>query len=429
MAKKVRFTKQEKSWIAYHVAKSAFILTVSATIMPIFFKDFASKGVDTTVSTANWAFGLSLASFCLAILTPALGSIADQKHAKKPFLAFFICEGIVFTGALVFVGEGSWLLCLLLYILARIGFAGANMFYDSLLVDVTTKDRMDWVSVNGFGWGYIGGVIPFVICMAVIFTGRGDSASGDSIPAFSAKITFVITACWWLLFSLPLLLHVTQKKAVAPSPKLISFTNFFATFTECFHQKNVGIFLIAYFFYINGVHTNIGMATAYGREIGLGMPLLVAAILMIQLVAFPCTLLAGKLAKAFSTKTVLFIGIIIYSIITLLSFFLPAIADDAAKGIVFGCIAFLVATSQGGMQALSRSYFGKLLPEQNTAKFYGFYSLFRKFATIVGPFTMGIVARLTGHSRWGVLSMLVFFFIGAILLTRVSSTASVELKQ
>nr|VFJ78531.1 MAG: MFS transporter, UMF1 family [Candidatus Kentron sp. FW] len=420
------FTRQEKSWIAYHVAKSAFALTVSAVIMPIFFKDFASRGIDSTISTANWAFGLSAASLCVALLSPILGSIADHKNVKKGFLAFFLFEGILFTGALVFVQEGAWFICLVIYILAKIGFSGADMFYNALLVDVTSKKRMDRVSANGFGWGYIGGVIPFVICMGIIFIGEGNQGTWESIPVLPAKISFAVAALWWFVFSLPLLFNVKQKASGAPGEKfaLLSLNNLSYSFKRLAAHKNILIFLVAYFFYINGVHTTIGMATAYGMEIGLDIDMLILAILMIQIVGFPFALLAGRLTIIFSTKTILYIGITIYSIITILSFALPSVTDHAIKTIIFWLIAFLIGMSQGGIQALSRSYFGRLIPEQNTAWFYSLYNLFRKFATIIGPLVMGIVATSSGHSRWGVLSMLLFFVVGATLLTRVELVSS-----
>ncbi|QTA88770.1 MFS transporter [Desulfonema magnum] len=413
-------TKQEKSWVLYDVANSAFVLIIITTIMPIFFKDVASRGADSAVSTANWAFANSFASLVLALLAPVIGAVADYENLKKKFLVFFLGLGILATLALTTVSEGEWLRCLLIFVFARIGFAGANIFYDAFLVDITVKERMNRISTAGYAYGYIGSVIPFLMVIGLILLGTPPGASAG-ISVSAARAAFVIVALWWLLFSVPLLKNVRQKYYMPPAkhPVRDSFARLAGTFKEIRKYRQVFLFLMAYFLYIDGVDTIITMSAAYGRDIGLGVTALILAILMIQIVAFPFALLYGNLADRFSEKTMLFVGIAVYSFITLVSFFLPDLPTKEMKVIVFWILAFFVASSLGGIQALSRSFFGRLIPAERSAEFFGFYNIFGKFAAITGPFLMGVISHITGHSRYGVLSLLILFIAGGIILSKV----------
>ncbi|MFC2155695.1 MFS transporter, partial [Acidobacteriota bacterium] len=262
-------TKEEKSWILYDVGNSAFVLIIVTTIMPIFFKEIASKGIPDAVSTANWGFANSLASLVLAVLAPILGSIADFQYLKKRFFVFFLCVGLIFTLLLTFSGPGAWLYCLLIYIFSRVGWAGANIFYDAFIVDVTDKKRMDMISSRGYAYGYIGSVFPFLIVIAAILLWPGGKNTAAVHPT-PAKIGFLIVAAWWLLFSLPMLKNVRHKFYLpeSASPMKDGFIKLFSTFREIRKFKQAFMFLIAYFFYIDGVDTIISMATAYGMDIG-----------------------------------------------------------------------------------------------------------------------------------------------------------------
>lgn len=413
-------TKEEKSWILYDVGNSAFVLIIVTTIMPIFFKDIASKGIPDALSTANWGFANSLASLVLAVLAPILGSIADFQYLKKRFFVFFLCVGLIFTVLLTFIGPGAWIYCLVVYIFSRVGWAGANIFYDAFIVDVTEKKRMDMISTRGYAYGYIGSVFPFLIVIAIILLWPGGKNTAAVHPT-PAKIGFLIVAAWWLLFSLPMLKNVRHKYYIPGSatPVKDGFIKLFNTFKEIRKFKQAFVFLIAYFFYIDGVDTIISMAAAYGMDIGLNTTMLILAILMIQIAAFPFALLFGFLADRYSAKPMIFVGIGVFTLITLIAFFLPDIADLTLRTITFWGLAFLVATSMGGIQALSRSYFGKLIPAERSAEFFGFYNIFGKFAAISGPFIMGMLTRLTGHSRFGILGILVLFITGGILLYSV----------
>lgn len=405
----------------YDVANSAFVLVMVTTIMPIFFKDIASMGVDNAISTANWGYANSTASLILALMAPVLGVFADMQGYKKKFFSFFFFTGLIFTLLLTLISEGDWMWCIALFVVARVGWSGANIFYDASLVDVAEHKRMDRVSTYGYGWGYIGSVIPFIIVMALIFMGR--EPGQDNIPEMHAKTGFVIVAAWWFIFTIPMLKNVKQQYYVEKdiNPVQAGFKRLFNTFREIRQYKQVFLFLLAYFFYIDGVSTIISMATAYGRDVGLGVTMLILAILMIQVVAFPFALLFGRLAERFSTKVMLYVGISVYTLITLIAFFLPVMPTHSMKVVTFWVLAFLVATSQGGIQALSRSYFSKLIPREKSSEFFGFYNVFGKFAAIMGPALMGFIGAMTGHSRWGILSIVILFIIGGILLASVKS--------
>ena len=410
-------TSEERSWILYDVGNSAFVLVMITAIMPIFFKDFAAGHLPGAVSTAHWGFANSLASLILALFSPILGAMADYKNRKKMFFMFFLGIGLSFNLALPFVGKGQWLLCLLLFVFARVGWAGANVFYDAFISDITSAERMDSISSKGYGFGYIGSVIPFLLVIGLILRG----GMGDGLPVNETKIGFVIVAVWWLLFSIPAMKNLQQHYYLAPtaSPVTDSFKRLWQTFGEIRKYKQVFFFLVAYFFYIDGVGTIISMSTAYGRDLGFGIPLLIAVLLFIQLVAFPFALLYGRLAAIFTAKKMLLAGIGVYCVVTLLAFLLPSVENITIKILLFWLIAFLVASAMGGMQALSRSYFGKLIPSQKSAEFFGFYNVFGKFAAITGPFLMGAVGQMMGDTRWGVLSLLALFVLGGYFLTLV----------
>jgi len=417
MSKKLKMTREELSWVLYDVGNSAFVLVMITALMPIFFKDLAAGAMTSAESTANWGFANSAASLILALLSPVLGAMADYKGNKKRFFLFFLFLGISFNLMLPFVGGGQWFLCLVLFVVARVGWAGANIFYDAFLIDVTSRERMDMISSRGYGYGYVGSVIPFLAIIWLIFS----AGLQDSLPATATRTGFVIVAFWWLILSLPAIKNLRQKHYIASSSSPIndSFKRLCQTVREIRNYRQVFVFLAAYFFYIDGVGTIISMSTAYGRELGFGVVMLIVVLLFIQLVAFPFALLFGRLAVVFSTKRMLFAGIAIYCLATLIAFFLPSIADPSQKVMAFWFIAFLVASAMGGVQALSRSFFGKIIPAEKSSEFFGFYNVFGKFAAITGPFMMGLVGHITGETRWGVLSILVLFVVGGILLTRV----------
>ncbi|MGM0640411.1 MAG: MFS transporter [Thermotogota bacterium] len=404
-------TKQERSWVLYDWANSAFSVAITTAIFPLFFKAYAASDLPNNVSTAYWGYWNSMATFIIALLAPILGTIADYKNRKKRFLAFFWIMGITGTGLLSMINEGQWVMALTIYVISLVGFSGANVFYDAFLVDVTTDERMDWISSSGFAWGYLGSTIPFIISIVFILKPSMVGLSGDIA---AQKLSFVITALWWGIFTIPLLLNVKQKNFIPPSSTVIkdSFERLGKTIGNIKNNKNIFIFLIAYFFYIDGVGTIIKMATSYGADVGIATNDLLIILLVTQFVAFPFALIYGKLAHKVSAKFMLFIGIGIYTILTIYAYFINSTFD-------YWVLAMLVASSQGGIQALSRSLYGKLIPKEKSAEFYGFYNIFGKFAAVLGPFLVGFFSQISGSSRTGIISIVVLFVIGGLVLTRV----------
>lgn len=417
-------TRSEKSWILYDVGNSAFVLVVVTTIMPIFFKEFAARGTPAEISTAWWGYANSLAALVLAILAPTLGACADYQGWKKRLFAFFLAIGTVATALLFFSTAGAWLYCLALFVIARTGWGGANVFYDAFITDICEPGELDQVSAAGYAWGYIGSVIPLLLVIALIAVLQSPGAA-IAIPPLAARTGFLLVALWWFLFSLPMLRHVHQTHFCPPAPRPLrtAWRRVITTVRQLRQHRNAFLFLLAYFFYIDGVDTIITMAVAYGVDVGIGSSALLLAILTIQIVAFPCTLLWGMLTKRFAPRQLLQSGIAIYVLITLIAYFLPSLATIQERTVLFWLLAILVATSMGGIQALSRSYFGRLIPPQQSGEFFSFYDIFGKFAAILGPFLVGLTGQLSGDSRYGLLSILLLFLAGSVILSQVREAA------
>ncbi|MCM3764372.1 MFS transporter [Neobacillus niacini] len=408
-----RMTKQEKSWVFYDWANSAYSILITTAVFPLYFKAAATEaGLAGSTSTAYWGYANSFATLLISICAPVLGSIADFRGFKKRFFTFFFALGIIFTFLLAVVPSNQWLVLLICYMLTVIGFGGTNIFYDAFLVDVTTEERMNKISSRGFAMGYIGSTIPFIMGIALIILAQ-QSILPISVSVAS-QAAFAITALWWGLFTIPMLKNVNQVyyKERVPNPIANGFKQLFETFRKIRTYRPLFIFLIAYFFYIDGVNTIITMSTAYGSDLGIDSTNLLIILFATQVVAAPFAILYGKLADKFKGKTMLLVGISVYIIICIYAYFLKTVLD-------FWILAMLVATSQGGIQALSRSYFAKLVPKENANEFFGFYSIFYKFAAILGPFLVGLTAQMTGNTNSGVFSLVVLFVIGGAILLRV----------
>lgn len=405
--------KQEKSWALYDWANSAYSMTITSTVLPIYFKSVAeSGGMSSSNSTALWGYTISLSTMVVSLLAPILGTIADYKGNKKKFFKFFFTIGVLFTTLLAFIPENNPILLLLCYGFTLIGFSGTNIFYDAFLVDVSSKERMDKVSSYGFALGYIGSTIPFMISIAVVLLSQKNILP-ISLP-MACKMTFLITSIWWLIFTIPLLKNVNQIYYVEPEadPVKNSFKRLFLTLKEIKNHKNIFLFLIAYFFYIDGVDTIIGMATSYGTDLGISMIALLIILLLTQFVAFPFTILYGKLSEKFGAKKLLYIGIATYTIICIYGYFIKTALD-------FWILAMAVGSAQGGIQAISRSFFGKMVPKEHANEFFGFYNIFGKFAAIIGPLLVAIITQATGQTRNGILSLIILFVLGFICLGKV----------
>lgn len=411
-----KYTKKENSWVLYDWANSAYSVVITTAIFPIYYKGVATNaGVSSVDSTAYLGYTVAIATFILAMIGPLLGATANFEGMKKRLFTLFFGLGAGSTLALAFVSSDSWLMLLVLYTFSAVGFHGANIFYDAFLVDVTEREKMDKLSARGFGLGYIGSSIPFLISIIIIMLAQGGKLPFDAVVA--SRIAFVITALWWIIFALPMLKNVHQTVSIPRTANVLksSITTTWDTLKHITQYRAVFIFLLAYFFYIDGVGTIISMSTAYGADLGISATTLLAVLFMTQVVAAPFAYLYGHLAKKFGPKRMLYVGILVYLIITIYAFFMKT-------GFDFWVLAMLVATSQGGIQSLSRSYFAQIIPREKANEFFGFYNIFGKFASIMGPILVAVTAQLTGSSSYGVFSLAILFVIGGILLKFVPDT-------
>ena len=408
--------KQNRSiyaWAFYDWANSAYVTTVIAGFFPIFFKDYFSANVDTIVSTAQLGFATSISSFFIILIAPLLGAIADVGGFKKRFLFLFSYLGILMGLALSFIGEGEWESAIFVYMLGNIGFMGSNIFYDSLLPTVAKGKKVDFVSGLGYALGYLGGGILFGFNVWMV---QSPALFGIDNSIEAVKISFISVAVWWTLFSLPLLFWVKEKKPVKTLGVFRSITegyrNLAKTLRKIIHFKGLLLFLVAYWLYIDGVNTIIRMAVDYGMAIGFDSKDLILALLIVQFVGFPATLLFAKLAELWDTKKAIILAICVYLFITIWAVLMDEVYE-------FYILAVLIALVQGGIQALSRSYYTKMIPYEYAAEFFGFYSFLGKSAAILGPLLVAVVTLYTENSRAGIASIAFFFIFGALLLIRV----------
>lgn len=401
-------TKQEKSWVLYDVGNSAFVL-LSSALIPVYFKSIAEPGSSVVVA---WGYAETVASLILALLMPILGSLADYKGNKKKFFMATVIIGVICCALLGFPSQA--LPFLILYVVAAVMLNGSMVFYDAFLVDAAeSDDRLDMVSSHGYAWGYIGSCLPFIASLVIVLFGSNfgiDMSTG-------MKIAFLITAVWWFVFSLPLMRNVHQvnyKEDGGTGIKLGGvMRGLITTLKSIAKDKRLLFFVIAYFFYIDGVHTIIKMSTSYGTDLGIDATQLVLALLMTQFVAFPSAIAYGKLAGKFGTRKMLCIAVFAYLCITLFAAFLLRSALE------FWILAFAVGLFQGGVQALSRSEFGKLIPKEHANEYYGFFDIFGKYAAILGTFLMSVFTQITGNASLGVLSIAVLFIMGIVFLVRM----------
>lgn len=404
--------KEVLGWAFYDWANSAFAVTVMAGFFPIFFKKYWHAGSDVTVSTMHLGMSNSIASLCVAILAPFLGAIADNTRSRKSFLGFFALLGVITTASLFTVNQGDWLTAACLYALATIGFLGGNVFYDAMITNVATNRNIDRVSAFGYGLGYLGGGILFAANVLMFqfpqFFGFADGAAG-------VKASFPLVAIWWAVFAVPLFVLVKDRNPNAVGIGTAigkGLSQLWQTLKAIKQHKNVVLFLISYWVYIDGVHTVIVMAIDYGMSIGLEAKDLIAALLLTQFVGFPAAIGFGKLASHLNAKIGILIALAAYCATSIYGYFM----DSALE---FYILAFIIGLVQGGVQCLSRSLFAKLIPKDKSTQFFGFYNMMGKFATIIGPAIMGQVAYWTGSPRLSIAFMSVMFIGGGLLLCLV----------
>ncbi len=401
----MKLTKEERSWILYDCGNSAYSMTITTALLPIIFGMFKNVG-----SSMDLGYFNSIASIFIAVFSPVLGTIADYKDKKKRFFIFFASLGVLSTAALAFVppSSGQWQILIVFYILTAIGFAGSNIFYDAFLVDISSDERMDKVSTRGFAFGYISSVIPFGISLLLILFLGMDKAIGY-------QVGFIITALWWGLLTIPLVKNVKQRFFIEPEPKPIlnSFKRMGHTLANIKQHKIVFIFLIAYFFYIDGVDTIIKMVVPYAMSV-LGADsfdtfTLLGILLIIQIIAFPCAIIYGNLAKKYTARNMIIIAIFTYIVCCITAFFITSVWHIFILGAMIG-------SAQGGIQALSRSYYAKIIPKEKSNEFFGFYNIFGKFSAIIGPGLMALTAALAGEARYSILSIIPLFIVGFLVI-------------
>ncbi len=406
---KTKLTKLEKYWILYDVGNSAFILLVS-TIIPIYFNYLAGNaGISEVDYLAYWGYAASVATVLVALIGPVLGSVADTKGYKKPLFTVTMMVGVIGCAALAF--PTSWVVFLAVFVIAKVGYNASLIFYDSMLVDVTNEERMDVVSSQGYAWGYIGSCIPFVI--SLVFVLLYDKIGITMSTAM--MIAFFLNAAWWFGVTVPLLKNYEQKNFVEmpAHPIRNSFGRLAATLKDIRGQKHIFMYLLAFFFFIDGVYTIIEMATAYGSALGLDSQGLLLALLVTQIVAFPFALIFGKLSKKYETALLIKVCIAAYTAIALF-------AIQLDKQWEFWLLAVCVGMFQGAIQALSRSYFAKIIPAEKSGEYFGIYDICGKGASFMGTMLVGLMAQLTGVANLGVAMISVMFVIGFVLFWKAA---------
>lgn len=414
---KFKLTSLEKKWVLYDVGNSAFTMMVS-TIFPIYFNFLAGNaGISDVDYLAYWGYATSICTLLVAILGPTLGAVADTKNFKKTI--FCIAMGVGVFGCILLGFLSSWIWFLGVFILAKTGYSASLVFYDAMLTDVTEPERMDTVSSHGYAWGYIGSCIPFVACLGIVL---GGGSLGLDMQT-SMILAFIITALWWLFSSVPLLRSYRQRYFAEAGEHVVrnSFQRLGRTFAELVKQKHIFVFLLAFFFYIDGVYTVIDMATAYGQALGLDSTGLLLALLVTQIVAFPSVLIFSRIIKNISPEKIITVCIAAYFCIAVYAYWLDSQLD-------FWILAVLVGMFQGTIQALSRSYFAKIIPAEKSGEYFGIYDICGKGASVLGTALVSFLSQVTGSINIGVSALSVMFLIGLVLF-QFSAKLNREKKQ
>jgi len=415
-------TNEEFSWVLYDWASQSYVMIVMTVIFVLFFRAAAiGQGVDSADANAYYAFSNTISMVIIGLLAPIIGTLSGYKGKKKIIFTIFAAMGLLGTFGLAFVPESWWPVILVIFIISSIGYAGNTKVYDTFLVDVTDNKRMNWISSLGFAFGYIGGAIPFILAVPLVILVQLDVIGMDIMLAY--RIAFIIAVVWWLAFMGPFMKNVHQKIGSEPEPQYVrkSFIRIWITFKEIATQKQILIFLIAFFLYSDGVGSIIRMAVAYGDEIGLGEITLLMVLLVTQFVAMPFAILYGKLSQKFGAKFMIYVAIFTYCVVCMIALFMNPARDLRTLTIMFWALAMLVGTAQGGIQALSRSYFGRIIPKEKSNEYFGFYNVCSRFASMLGTAIFGVIALLTGQSHYGIAGIAVLFVAAAVIFKFVPS--------
>lgn len=422
---KIIYRRSVNAWCIYDWANSGYSTTVVAAMLPPYFSSVAhASGFTKTQASSIWGYTTSLAMLSVALLAPILGALADYTGTKKKYMFVFFLVGVIFTSLLVLIDLGEWLLCLIFFAISGIGFTGTNVFYDSLLPHVAKHDEIDQVSAKGYALGYLGGGLLLAVNL-LMFTKH--YWFGIPTESWGVRLSFLSVSIWWAIFSIPVFWYVKEPPCsrdyvTLENPLKASFRNLITTFRKIRMYKYVFMFLIAYWLYADGIGTIIRMASIYGTEIGIGMSHLVGALLLTQFIGTPSTLLFGQLAKKIGTKNTIISALSIYVLISICGYFIT-------KPIHFWILAITVGLVQGGSQALSRSLFASMIPKAKSAEFFGFFEVSSKFAGIAGPLIFGIVGQFTGTTRLSIISLIIFFISGIVMLLFLNEKEGIKIAQ
>ncbi|MEW6382110.1 MAG: MFS transporter [bacterium] len=401
------------SWCLYDWANSAFATTIMAAVLPVYYSTVAAATLPGNRASSYWGYTNTVAMLIIAFLSPILGAMGDATGKRKSYLFRFALLGVLATGLLAGVGRGDWPLASFLYILGRIGFCGGNVFYDSLLPFVAEKEDFDRISCLGYALGYLGGGLLLALNLAMILKPLW---FGLATPQWGSRISFLTVSLWWAIFSIPIFIRVSEPRRDGvkhgQSPFLAGLHRLSMTFHKVRQYREVWKFLLAYWLYNDGIGTIIIMATIFGAEIGIAQKHLIGAILLVQFLGIPFTLIFGWATRFLETKTCILLGLSVYTLAAIGGYFMRTPFH-------FWMLAVLVALVQGGCQALSRSFFGQMIPAGQSAEFFAFYDISAKFAGIVGPALFGLVGQISGSSRYGIVSLVIFFLLGGFLLIQV----------
>ena len=406
-----------RAWAMYEWAITGLYVIIVTAIFPVYFQSVAAEGLDPSVASGRYAMATTIGLVAIAVPAPLIGAITDHAPYKKRLLTSFMLLGVGATGALFYVGEGDWRLALGMFVLVNIGVNGSTVFYDALLPHIASEDEVDQVSAGAFGIGYIGATVLLLACLVVVeFPGLFGIPDG-TLPA---RLTFVATALWWLVFTIPLLRRVPEPKPrldpreTAPGhPVRMAIERLVRTFRELRSYRHAFVLLVAYLIYGDGIGTIIRLAAVYGAEIGIDQIALLGAIVVVQVVGIPATFGFGMLAGRIGAKQAILLALAVYTAVTVFAYFMTTAVE-------FFVLAFCVGLVQGGAQSLSRSLFASMIPRYKSGEFFGFFGVMDKFAGMMGPSVFALVIAATGSSRQGILSVIGFFVVGAALLLTVN---------
>ncbi|MCL2363245.1 MAG: MFS transporter [Defluviitaleaceae bacterium] len=411
---KKSLSKEEFSWVLYDWASQSYVMIVMTVIMSMFFVEATNRaGVDN--ASVYWSFTTSASMIVIGILAPIIGTLSGYKGKKKMLFTLFMVLGLVGTFGKAFIPEAWWPVMLAVYFVSSVGYAGNTKVYDTFLVDVTDNKRMNWVSSLGFAFGYIGGAIPFIISLPLVVLVLLGVIDMDIMIAY--RVAFGIATVWWLIFMRPFMKNVQQKIGTDVEPQYVrkSFIRIWTTAKEIAQQKSILIFLIAFFLYSDGVGTIIRMAVIFGAEIGIDEMTLLIVLLVTQFVAMPFAVLYGKLSQKYGAKFMIYVAIGTYCVVCGIALFMSPTRSDAQLRALFWGLAMLIGTAQGGIQALSRSYFARIIPKEKSNEYFGFYNVCSRFASMIGTAMFGVIAMITGYSHYGIAGVAVLFIVSAMI--------------